>query len=124
MSCCRHNPNVHQRNGRTPLMWRDLERRLAHLETLAQAMSRVDRQAADRRQVLRGSVVLRQFIRERLRVVGIDPALAKSLPRGDEAAAELAAIPDTPELRGAAYRFASAIITLASANSSSRRCTP
>jgi hypothetical protein len=52
--------------------------------------------------------------------VGIDPALAKSLPRGDEAAAELAAIPDTPELRGAAYRFASAIITLMSENSSSR----
>ena len=120
MARCRHNPSLLERSGLRPLMRRDLEHRLAHVETLAQAMSRVDRQAADHRQVLRGSVVLRQFIRERLRVLGINPALAKSLPRGDEAAAELAAIPDTPELRGAAYRFASAIITLASANSSSR----
>ena len=32
MSCCRHNPNVHHRNGRTPLMRRDLERRLAPLK--------------------------------------------------------------------------------------------
>jgi len=96
MARCRHNPRLLQRSGLRPLMRRDLERRLAHVETLAQTMSRVDRQAADHRQVLRGSVVLRQFIRERLRVLGIDPALAKSLPRGDEAAAERAAIPDTP----------------------------
>jgi hypothetical protein len=30
--------------------------------------------------------------------MGIDPALAVALRRGEEAAAELAAIPDTPEL--------------------------
>jgi hypothetical protein len=31
--------------------------------------------------------------------MGIDPALAETLRRGEEAAAELAAIPDTPELK-------------------------
>jgi hypothetical protein len=33
--------------------------------------------------------------------MGIDPALAVALRRGEEAAAELAAIPDTDELRAA-----------------------
>ena len=72
MARCRPDPSHLQRRGLRPLMRRDLEHRLAHVETLAQAMSRVDRQAADHRQVLRGSVVLRQFIRERLRILGID----------------------------------------------------
>jgi hypothetical protein len=44
---------------------------------------------------------LHQLIRERLRIIGVDPALAESLRLGDEAAAELAAIPDTPELKRA-----------------------
>jgi len=33
--------------------------------------------------------------------MGVDPALAETLRRGDEAAAALAAIPDTPELERA-----------------------
>jgi hypothetical protein len=44
---------------------------------------------------------LHEFNRERLRAVGIDPRLAVALQRGEEAAAELAAIPDTPELKAA-----------------------
>jgi hypothetical protein len=51
--------------------------------------------------ILRNSVALHQLIRERLRIIGVDPALAESLRLGDEAAAELAAIPDTPELERA-----------------------
>jgi hypothetical protein len=79
----------------------DLEHRLAHAETSAPAISWVDRQAACHRRLLRAYVKLHQLIRQRLRVMGIDLALAESLRRGDEAAAELAAIPDTPELERA-----------------------
>ena len=82
-------------------MRRDLERRLAHAETLAPAISWADRQAASHRRSLRACVVLCQLIRERFLVLGIDSTLAESLQRGDVAAAELAAIPDTPELERA-----------------------
>ena len=101
MARCRHISSLLQRNGLRPLMRRDLERRLAHAETTASAISWVDRQAAHHRGTLRATVALHQFIRERLRVMGVDPALAETLRRGDEAAAELAAIPDTPELERA-----------------------
>src|SRR5271155_661326 len=101
MARCRHNPSLLQRNGLTPLMRRDLERRLAHAETLVPAIFWVDRQAADHRRSLRACVELHQLIRERLREMGVDPALAETLRRGDAAAAELAAIPDTPELERA-----------------------
>ena len=101
MPRCRHNPNLPHRSGFKALMSRDLERRLARAEISAPETSWGDRKAADRRQSLRTRVALHQPIRERLRVIGVDPAVAESLRPGDEAAAELAAIPDTPELERA-----------------------
>jgi formate-dependent nitrite reductase cytochrome c552 subunit len=74
---------------------------LARAEISAPETSWGDRKAADRRQSLRTRVAMHQLIRERLRVIGVDPALAESLRLGDEAAAELAAIADTPELERA-----------------------
>jgi hypothetical protein len=50
------------------------------------------------RQGLRFCVKICAFIRERFLVMGLDPALAISLRRGDEAAAKLAAIPDSEAL--------------------------
>jgi hypothetical protein len=61
----------------------------------------LDRQAAQHRQSLRARHACCELIRERLQVMGIDPALAAALRRGEEAAAELAAIPDTEELQAA-----------------------
>ena len=101
MPRCRHNPILSHRSGFKPLMRRDLERRLARAEMSAPEISWGDRKAADRRQSLRTRVKLHQFIREHLRKIGGDPALAPRLRLGDEAAAELAAIPDTPELERA-----------------------
>lgn len=83
------------------MMRRDLERRLANAETTAPTISWVDRQAAYHRRTLRAEVKLHQFIRERFRIIGIDPTHAVSLQCGDEAAAKLAAIPDTAELERA-----------------------
>jgi hypothetical protein len=40
-------------------------------------------------------------IRERLREMGIEPELAVSLRRGEEAVAELGAIPDSADLKAA-----------------------
>jgi hypothetical protein len=82
-------------------MWRDLERRLARAEIAAGAMNWADRQASHHREGLRSSVRWRQIIRERLLEMGVDPTLAVTLQRGEEAAAELSAIPDTDELRAA-----------------------
>ena len=82
-------------------MRRDLERRLARAEISAPEISWGDRKTAGRRRSLRARVALHQLIRERLRVMVVDPALAESLRRGNEATAELAAIPDTPELERA-----------------------
>jgi hypothetical protein len=61
----------------------------------------VDKQAAHRRTTLRARVAVDALIRERLMEIGIDPALAVALKRGVRAAAELAAIPDTPDLKAA-----------------------
>ena len=83
------------------MMRRDLERRLVRVEITASAISWGDRQAAHHRQSLRTLVELYDLIRERLLVMGIDPAIAVSLQRGEEAAAELAEIPDTVELQAA-----------------------
>jgi len=41
------------------------------------------------------------MIREQLALMGFDPALAVSLQRGEQAAVELAAIPDSETLRAA-----------------------
>lgn len=83
------------------MMRRDLKHRLARAELLAPEISWIDGQAADHRRSLRTHVALCQLIRERLRLLGFEPALAETLRLGDEAAAELAAIPDTPELERA-----------------------
>jgi len=80
-------------------MRRDLERRLARVEITASAISWGDRQAAHRRQSSRTFVNVCDLIRERLRLMGIDPALAVALRRGEEAAAETAGMPDARELR-------------------------
>jgi hypothetical protein len=82
-------------------MWRDLERRLARAEMASCATGWVDRQAAHHRQSLRARVECHELVRERFRAMEIDPALAVTLRRGEEAAAELAAIPDTPDLKAA-----------------------
>jgi hypothetical protein len=72
------------------LMLTDLERRLARAEISA-AILWVDRQSACHRQSL-CCAELHELVRERFRVTGINPALAEALRRGEEAAAELAAI--------------------------------
>ena len=82
-------------------MSRDLEHRLARAEMASCATGWLDRPAAHHRQSLRACVELHELIRERFRVMGIDPALAVALRRGEEAAAELAGIPDTPDLTAA-----------------------
>ena len=82
-------------------MRRELQRRLAQAENAAWAAGWADRKQADHRRGLRFCVSLCTFIRARFLVMGIDPALAVSLQRGDEAAAELAAIPDSEALERA-----------------------
>jgi hypothetical protein len=79
----------------------NFKRRLARAEITVSAVHRADLQAASDRQLLRTSVVICEFIRKRFLLMGLDPALAKSLRRGEEAAAKLAAIPDTEALRTA-----------------------
>ena len=73
----------------------DIKRRLARAEITASAVHPADLQAASHRQLLRTRVHLCEFIRERFLLMGLDPALAVSLRVGEEAAAKLAAIPDT-----------------------------
>lgn len=80
-------------------MRRDLQRRLAQAEVAVSTTTWADRHAADHRQSLRTCVKIHSLIRERLIAMGIDPTLAVALRRGEEAAAELAAIPDTPQLQ-------------------------
>jgi hypothetical protein len=81
-------------------MRRNLEHRLALAEISAGAISWVDRQAAHHWQSLHARIHLHELIRERFRVMGIDPALAATL-RGDEEAVAQRAIPDAPELKAA-----------------------
>jgi hypothetical protein len=80
-------------------MRRDLGRRLRRLEVTASAISWADRQVAHHRQSLRARVKLHALIGERLQLMGIDPSLAVAQQRGAAAKTELAAIPDTDELR-------------------------
>src|SRR5258705_4965141 len=80
-------------------MARDFERRLARAETAAQAFGEADAQAGRRQCSLRALVAVCDIIRERLVAMRIDPELAVALRRGEEAAAEPAGMPDTPELR-------------------------
>jgi hypothetical protein len=80
-------------------MARDFERRLARAETAAHALGEVDAQAGRRRCSLRALVAVCDIVRERLVAMRIDPEFAVALRRGEEAAAELAGVPDTRELR-------------------------
>src|SRR5260370_17402496 len=79
----------------------DFNRRLARAEIAASAVHPADLQAASDRQSLRTRTAICEFIRERFLLMGLDPALAVSLRWGEEAAAKLAAIPDSEALRTA-----------------------
>ena len=82
-------------------MRRDLEHRLARAENAASATNWTDRWAAGHRNDLRCRVKVCNLIREGFLLMGLDPALAERLRIGEEAAAELAAIPDSEALRTA-----------------------
>ena len=82
-------------------MWKYLERRLVQAEISAAALSWADWQAAFQRQSLRVCVELHELVRDCFRIMGIDRALTMALRRGEEAATELAAIPDIPDLTAA-----------------------
>jgi len=74
---------------------------LARLEIKAEATQWPDRHAAHHRNTRRAIVEICEAIRERLSLMGLDPTLALSLLRGQEAAGELASIPDSEALRAA-----------------------
>ena len=74
---------------------------LARLEIKAATTPWVDRHAAHHRNTRRALVEICEAIREQLALMGFDPALAVSLQRGEQAAVELAAIPDSETLRAA-----------------------
>jgi hypothetical protein len=74
---------------------------LARLEAKAAATHWADRHAAHHRNTRRAIVEICEAIRERLSLMGLDPTLAVSLLRGQEAAGELASIPDSEALRAA-----------------------
>jgi len=79
----------------------DFKRRLARAEITASAVHPADLHAASNRRLLRARTAICEFIREQFLLMGLDPALAVSLRVGKEAAAKLAAIPDTEALRTA-----------------------
>jgi hypothetical protein len=79
----------------------DFKRRLARAEITASAVHPADLQAASNRRSLRARTKICEFIRERFLLMGLDPAQGVSLRVGEEAAAELAAIPDSEALRTA-----------------------
>jgi hypothetical protein len=79
----------------------DIRRWLTRLESRAGATPWTDRRAAHYRKTLRAIVEICEAIRERLLLMGLDPTLAVSLLRGEQAAAQLAAIPDSVALRAA-----------------------
>ena len=79
-------------------MRRDLKRRLLRAEAAANAPSWADLQSARHRSMLRAHVKICDGISEALGGTGIGPRLSASR---EEAAAELANIPDSPELRAA-----------------------
>jgi hypothetical protein len=76
---------------------RDVKRRVNRLEAAA-SPHRVDQEAASHRERLRALVAICESIRKRFLLMGLDPALAVSLHRGENAATELAAIPDSEAL--------------------------
>jgi len=78
-----------------------IRRWLARLEIKAEATQWPDGHAAHHRNTRRAIVEICEAIRERLSLMGLDPTLALSLLRGQEAAGELASIPDSEALRAA-----------------------
>ena len=74
---------------------------LARLEIKAATTPWADPHAAHHRNTRRAIVEICEMIREQLAVMGFDPALAVSLQRGEQAAVELAAIPDSETLQAA-----------------------
>ena len=80
---------------------RDLKRWLQRVEVAASAIKPVGLTEARNRESLRGVVKICDGIRKCFLLMRLDPALALSLRRGEEAAVELAAIPDTEELQAA-----------------------
>ena len=74
---------------------------LARLELKAATTPWADRHAAHHRNTRRALVDICEMIREQLVLMGFDPALAVSLQRGQQAAVELAAIPDSETLQAA-----------------------
>ena len=74
---------------------------LARLEIKAATTPWADWHAAHHRNTRRAVVEICEAIREQLALMGFDPALAVSLQRGEQAAVELAAIPDSETLRAA-----------------------
>ena len=81
---------------------RPLENRLGHLEgRRSAAVGQQSAAAARERHLLRARAALGGVIREALARAGVDAADATRLALADEAAATLAAIPDTAQLRDA-----------------------
>jgi hypothetical protein len=78
-----------------------LDRRVARLETVARPTKLTEKEAARHRISLRMRAKIYALVRNRLEAMGIDPEFAPALRVGKEAAAELAAIPDTLELETA-----------------------
>src|SRR5215471_7189299 len=74
---------------------------LARLEIKAATTPWADPHAAHHRNTRLALVEICEMIREQLALMGFDPALAVSLQRGEQAAVELAAIPDSETLRAA-----------------------
>src|SRR5271167_4993188 len=79
----------------------DFKRRLARAEAAVSAIHSDDLRAASHRHLLRLCTGICEFSRKTLLVMGLDPAQARGLHIGEDAAAELAAIPDTEALRSA-----------------------
>jgi hypothetical protein len=74
---------------------------LVRVEATASAIHPAHLQAAKHQQSLRARARICEMIRERFILMGLDWMIAVSLRVGEEAAAELAAIPDTELLRSA-----------------------
>ena len=82
-------------------MQRNLENRLARAEATASATSWTDLQSAHHRCLLRVRVKICESVREYLIANSDEPERHALWRHGEEASAELANIPDTPELRAA-----------------------
>ena len=78
---------------------RDFKRRLACIEAKTSGIEDAELTAARHRELLRWCVHVCNLIRDRFLLLGLDPTSAVRLKLGEEAAAELGAIPDTEALR-------------------------